>query len=132
MRIHQLVPVATVVGLTLAVLDGAALASSAARHSGTVVSVDPGARTIEIQESVEEGQMRRRRVVLAGDAKVIVSERIPANQITDLHAPFRERSVTLAELRPGDFVVVELAERGGHVARSVTVTLPAAAAAVSR
>jgi hypothetical protein len=59
-------------------------------------------------------------------AAVVLSERIPDEQVTRLDAAFDERSIDLAEVRPGDFVVVEGAVRGGTAtASTVVVTLRA-------
>ena len=99
---------------------------SLARHSGTVVSVDAAARTLVVQELVEEGRPRHLTVRLPEGAPVVLSERIPDEQMTRLDAAFVERPIDLAEVRPGDFVVVQGAARGALATVSaVVVTLRA-------
>jgi len=65
-------------------------------------------------------------------AAIVYSERIPDEQVTRLDAPFADRRVDLGEVRPGDFVVVEGAARGGSATASiVVVTLRAGSAAAN-
>ena len=111
---------------------GPAAAQGIERHSGIVVSVDPGTRTLVLQELVEEGRPRRLDVRLAPGAPVVLSERVPDEQIAQLDAAFAERPIDLTDVRPGDFVVVEGAARDGKaVASALVVTLPAGAAEVT-
>lgn len=126
-----------VAALSFAVLifagTGLASAQATERHSGTVVSVDPAARTLVIQELVEEGRPRRLDVRLPEGAAVVLSERIADEHVTRLDAAFAERPIDLTEVRPGDFVVVEGAARGGTAtASTVVVTLRAGQGASSR
>ena len=101
-------------------------AQGSERHSGTVVSVDPAARRLVLQELVEAGRPRRLDVRVSEGAAVVLSERIPDEQVARLDAAFAERSIDLAEVRPGDFIVVEGAARGdAATARTVLVTLRA-------
>jgi hypothetical protein len=101
------------------------------RHSGTVVSVDPGSRTLVLNELVEAGRPRRLEVRVPASAAVVFSERIPDEQVTRLDAPFNDRRIDLGEVRPGDFVVVEGAARGASASASVVVvTLRSGAAQV--
>ena len=94
------------------------------RHSGTVVSVNAAARTLILQELVEEGRPRRLEVRVPASAAVVYSERIPDEQVTKLDAPFADRRIDLGEVRPGDFVVVEgAAKSGSATAGMVVVTL---------
>jgi hypothetical protein len=86
-----------------------------------------------LQELVEEGRPRRLDVRLPEGAAVVLSERIVDEQVTRLDAAFAERPIDLAEVRPGDFVVVEGAARGGTAtASTVVVTLRAGQGASSR
>ena len=102
------------------------------RHSGTVVAVDPAARTLVLHELVEEGRPRHLTVRVPEGAAVVLSERIPDEQVTRLDAAFAERPIDLAEVRPGDFIVVEGAARGGTAtASAVMVTLRAGQSATS-
>ena len=119
-----------VVGVIVAA-PGLAVPGGDERHSGTVVSVDPGARTLVLQELVENGRPRRLDVRVPASAAVVYSERIPDEQVTRLDAPFADRRIDLGEVRPGDFIVVEGAARGGSATASlVMVTLRAGSAAV--
>ena len=112
-----------VVGLIVA-NPGSAVSGGGERHSGTVVSVDPAARTLMLHELVEEGRPRRLDVRVPAGAAVVYSERIPDEQVTRLDAPFADRRIDLGEVRPGDFIVVEGAARGGSAtASAVVVTL---------
>jgi len=120
-----------VVGVFVAT-PGLAVSGSDERHSGTVVSVDPAARTLVLQELIENGRPRRLEVRVPAGAAIVYSERIPDEQVTRLDAPFADRRVDLGEVRPGDFVVVEGAARGGSAtANIVVVTLRAGSAAAN-
>lgn len=99
------------------------LAGPAARHSGSVVAVDPQARTLVIDELERLGKERKLTVRIAQQAQVVLSERLPDDQVADLRHPFRDTPISLSDIRPGDFVVVELTEKGNKAeAISVTVT----------
>lgn len=101
----------------------AVLAGSAERHSGTVVAVDPNARTLALEELAAAGKTQQLKVSVPAQAQVVFSERIPDHQVTDLRHPFRDTPIGLPDIRPGDFIVVELTEKGEKVvASSVTVT----------
>ena len=120
-----------VVGVFVAT-PGLAVSGADERHSGTVVSVDPAARTLVLQELIENGRPRRLEVRVPAGAAIVYSERIPDEQVTRLDAPFADRRVDLGEVRPGDFVVVEGAARGGSATASiVVVTLRAGSAAAN-
>jgi hypothetical protein len=100
------------------------VAQTGERHSGTVVSVDPAARTLVMKELVQEGRPRQLTVRIPGGAPVIVSDRIPDEQVARFDAVFVDRPIDLREVRPGDFVVVEGAARGDTAsAAKVVVTL---------
>jgi len=120
-----------VVGVIVAT-PGVAVSGGDERHSGTVVSVDPMARTLVLQELIENGRPRRLEVRVPAGAAIVYSERIPDEQVTRLDAPFADRRVDLGEVRPGDFIVIEGAARGGSATASVVVvTLRAGSAAAS-
>lgn len=120
-----------VVGL-IVVTPGPAASGGGERHSGTVVSVDQATRTLVIQELIEDGRPRRLEVRVPAGTAIVYSERIPDEQVTRLDSPFNDRRVDFADVRPGDFVVVEGAARGGSAtARIVVVTLRAGSAAAS-
>ena len=94
------------------------------RHSGTVASVDPVTRTLVLEELAENGRPRQLQVRVPEGASVVLSERIPDDQVTRLEAPFNERPIEMTEMHAGDFVVVEGATQGdAAVASTVVVTL---------
>jgi hypothetical protein len=90
------------------------------RHAGTVLAVDPQARTLTVDEFGAGGERRALSVQVPRDAIVLWSQRNQAGR--ELKDAFRDRTITLAEIRVGDFVVVELSE-DPEVARLVMVTL---------
>jgi hypothetical protein len=120
-----LLPALLVVGLIFADFSPV-VAQGSERHSGVVVSVDPAARKLVLQELVEAGRPRRLDVRIPEGATVVLSERIPDEQVSQLDAAFVERTIDVGEVRPGDFVVFEGAARGGTAtANTVVVTLRA-------
>ena len=84
-----------------------ALAGPEARHDGVVETVDLQARTLTLSELAGGGAKRTLRLVVSPDATIVRSEPLPADQVTDLERPFKDTPVGLADVRPGDFVVVE-------------------------
>lgn len=103
----------------------AAMPVTPGRTSGVVVSVDSGGRTLVMEDmGATAAEVRRLRIRLAPDASVLLSERDPAT--ADTRHPFTDTAISLSDIRPGDFVVVDAREqRGQALARSVTVTLRA-------
>ena len=84
------------------------------RSSGIVLAVNPGARTLVLQDMGAAEKAGRLRVELAPDARVVRSER---------YHPFKDTVIGLSDVRKGDFVVVEMrGPEGTAVARSVVVT----------
>jgi hypothetical protein len=108
----------------LALLVGAAVMPAAApageRHAGTVLAVDPQARTITVDEFGVGGERRALRIQVPRDALVVSSERNYTGR--DFKDAFRDRTITLGDVHIGDFVVVELSD-DPEVARLVMVTL---------
>jgi len=91
------------------------------RSSGIVLSVNPSARTLVLQDMEAAAEVRRLRVELAPDARVVLSER--DDQAEDLSHPFKDTMISLSDVRTGDFVVVEMrGPEGKALARSVVVT----------
>ena len=91
------------------------------RLSGMVLSVDPSARTLVVENMGVPAQLR---VALAPDARVVLSER--DDRAEDLSHPFKETVISLSDVRKGDFAVVEMrGPQGTAVARSVVVTFRA-------
>lgn len=113
----------TVVGCALAAGLLAAApnpAEAGERHAGTVLAVDPEARTLTIDTYGANAERRALRVQVPRAAIVLLSQRNHAGR--DLKDSFRESTITLREVRVGDFVVVELSG-DPDVARLVMVTL---------
>jgi hypothetical protein len=133
---RPMIAVAAVLVLGLLAVDPPPVAAQASeRHSGTVVSVDPAARSLVLKELVQEGRPRQLIVRVPGAAAVMVSDRIPDEQVTRFDAVFVDRPIDLGEIRPGDFIVVEGTTRGdtaaaGKVIVTLRATAPAAAPAV--
>ena len=89
-----------------------------------VLSVDPSARTLVVENMGVPAQVSRLRVALAPDARVVLSER--DDRAEDLSRPFKETVISLSDVRKGDFAVVEMrGPQGTAVARSVVVTFRA-------
>jgi hypothetical protein len=110
-------------GAAVAAAALAALAAGAAggeRHAGTVLAVDPQARSLVVDEFAANAERRALRVLVPPEALVLLSQRNPSGR--ELREAFRDRAVTLADVRVGDFVVVELSG-DPEVARLVMITL---------
>jgi len=90
------------------------------RRAGTVLAVDPQERTLTVDEFGANAERRALRVQVPRDALVLVSKRNQSAR--DLKDAFRESSISLADIREGDFVVVELSA-DPEVARLVMVTV---------
>jgi hypothetical protein len=91
------------------------------RSSGIVLSVNPRARTLVLEDRDAAAAASRLRVEVAPDARVVLSER--DDRAEDLSHPFKDTVISLSEVRKGDFVVVEMRGPEGKVlARSVVVT----------
>jgi hypothetical protein len=91
------------------------------RSSGIVLSVNPRARTLVLQDLGAAAEGWRRRVELAPDARVVLSER--DDRAEDFSHPFKDTAISLSDVRAGDFVVVETrGPEGKALARSVVVT----------
>ena len=95
-------------------------AEAGERRAGTVLAVDPQARTLTVDEFGANAERRALRVQVPRDALVLLSERNQSGR--ELKDAFRDRTITLADIRVGDFVVVELSA-DPEVARLVMVTL---------
>lgn len=105
----------------LGVVSSPVLASAGERHSGTVSRVNAQTGTLVLEEMAVAGKTHRFQVRVTAETRLVLSERIRDAQVTDLRNPFRETSIQLSDIRPGDFVTVEVTEKA--VATSVTVTL---------
>ena len=91
------------------------------RSSGVVLSVDPRAGMLVVEDTGGAGEAGRLRVELAPDARVVLSER--NDQAEDLSRPFKDTVISLSDVRRGDYVVVERrGPEGKELAHSVVVT----------
>jgi hypothetical protein len=71
-----------------------------------VLAVDPQARTLVLDEFGANAERRALRVQVPREALVLLSQRNQAGR--DVKDVFRNSSITLADVRVGDFVVVEM------------------------
>ncbi len=93
------------------------------RHAGTVVKVDPQANVLVLEELAALGKKQEIRVKVQAQTRLVLSERIPDSEVTDPAHPFKDTAIRLSDVRPGDFVVVEVTREGqAPVASAVTVT----------
>jgi len=109
---------ALLAGLLVLVVPPAAPAGE--RHAGTVLAVDPQARTLTVDEFGAAGERRALSVQVPRDAIVLWSQRNQTGR--DPKDAFRDSTIGLGDVRIGDFVVVELSD-DPDVARLVMVTL---------
>jgi hypothetical protein len=109
---------ALLAGLLVLLVPPAAPAGE--RHAGTVLAVDPQARTLIVDEFGAGGERRAFRVQVRRDAIVLWSQRNQTGR--DLKDAFRDSTIGLGDVRIGDFVVVELSD-DPDVARLVMITL---------
>jgi hypothetical protein len=86
-----------------------------------VLSVDPRARMLVLEDRGAAGDAGRLRIELAPDARVALSER--NDRVEDLTRPFKDTAIDLSDVRRGDYVVViRQGPEGKELARSVVVT----------
>lgn len=116
-RIRRMVRSGLLVALALGVTAGAAAAGE--RHAGSVVAVDAAGRGLTLDEFGVAAVRRTVKIRLAPDALILISER--EEPATNLYRTFKDTPISLAEIRPGDFVVVDVGKHPG-VAERVVVT----------
>src|SRR5882724_1751884 len=91
------------------------------RFTGVVLSVDPRARMLVLEDRGATGDAGRLHIELAPDVSVALSER--NDQVEDLSRPFKDTAIDLSDVRRGDYVVViRQGPEGKELARSVVVT----------
>jgi hypothetical protein len=117
MSARRLLGGAVAAAALVAVAGGAA---GGERHAGTVLAVDPQARSLILDEFGANAERRALRVHVPREAPVLLSQRNPSGR--EVREAFRDRAVSVADVRVGDFVVVELSG-DPEVARLVTITL---------
>jgi hypothetical protein len=115
--VRILVAAAVVAGLAAM---GAGVAAAGERRAGSVLAVDSQARTLTLDEFGANAERRALRVQVPREAVVLLSQRNQAAR--DVRDSFRDSTITLADVRVGDFVVIELSE-DPEVARLVMITL---------
>jgi hypothetical protein len=98
----------------------AGLVPAGERRAGTVLAVDAQARSLTLDEFGANGERRALRVQVPREAVVLVSQRNQAGR--DVKDAFLNRTITLADVRVGDFAVIELSD-DPEVARLVMITL---------
>ena len=99
---------------------GAGAAPAGERRAGTVLALDPQARTLTLDEFGANAERRALRVQVPREALVLLSQRNQAGR--DVKDSFRDSAITLADVRVGDFVVIEMSD-DPDVARLVMITL---------
>src|SRR5262249_22742924 len=101
-------------------LGKATMLSASDRHSGSVRSVGPD--SLVVDEFGRAGEEQQLHVTITRKTRIIESQRNPAG--SDAHDAFTDRTISLAEVKKGDYVVVNASREGTKlVAESVTVTL---------
>jgi hypothetical protein len=103
---------------TMLVIGG--IVNAEGRHAGTVVSVDPVSGAMKLDELGLAAVRRTFDVKVAPNADVVLVERV--EPVRDLNQAWKSTPIRLEDVRPGDYVVVELGDQPG-TARRVTVTL---------
>ena len=98
----------------------AGLVPAGERRAGTVLAVDAQARSLTLDEFGANAERRALQVRVPREAVVLLSQRNPAGR--DLQDAFRDRAITLGDVRVGDYAVVELSS-DPEVARLVMITL---------
>jgi hypothetical protein len=102
------------VALALGVTAGAGVAGE--RHAASVVAVDAAGGGLVLDEFGVAGVRRTVKMRVAPSAEVLISER--EEPVSNFYRPFKDTAISLAEVRPGDFVVV-LGEQPGMADRVV-------------
>ena len=113
-RIRSIVRSGLLVALALGVMAGAVAAGQ--RHAGSVVAVDAAGGLI-LDELGVAGVRRTLKMSVAPNAEVLISER--EEPVSNLYRPFKDTVISLAEVRPGDFVVVDVGEEPSMVDRVI-------------
>jgi len=99
---------------------GAGMSPAGERRAGTVLAIDPQARVLTVDEFGANAERRALRVQVPREAAVLLSQRNLAGR--DAQDSFRDSTIALADVRVGDFVVIEMSDEP-EVARLVMITL---------
>ena len=114
-RIGSIVRSGLLVVLALGVTAGGVAAGE--RHAASVVAVDPAGGRLVLDEFGVAGVRRTVKMSVAPTAEVLISER--EEPVSNVYRPFKDTPISLAEVRPGDFVVVDVGEKPGMADRVV-------------
>ena len=103
-----------------------ALAAHSSKESGTVISIDPTARTITLDEMGPwhgpTTVTTRHAIVFTPSTRIDLVRRSQQPAAGGWPGGYVDSSLSAADVRPGDFVTVEVAhEHGGAVATSIDV-----------
>ncbi len=121
MRITSMLALLALGSCLVVVSPRTTFAAPATRHDGTVEAVDVGAGKLVIREYGAGARAFDFRVHVSPDARIVVSRR--NESASDVQHAFIETPVRLADIKPGDFVLVDVTGRGAHArAHAVVVT----------
>ena len=107
---------------------------AAPRYSGTIVAVDPGGRSITLNElgpGIPGGRNQeiRRVIELSAATTLLLATRAEESQDTEWRGGYTESPIRVTDLKPGDYATVEAeAQNGSLRAISVVVVRPTAVA----
>ena len=106
-------------GLLVALALGMAAGAVAAgeRHAGSVVAVDTAGGGLVLDEFGVAGVRRTLTMRVAPNAEVLISER--EEPVSNFYRLFKDTAISLAEVRPGDFVVVDVGQQPGTADRVI-------------
>ena len=114
-RITRMVRSGLLVALVLGMASGVVAAGE--RHAGSVVAVDTAGGGLVLDEFGVAGVRRTLAMRVAPNAEVLISER--EEPVSNFYRPFKDTAISLAEVRPGDFVVVDMGPHPGTADRVI-------------
>jgi hypothetical protein len=120
--VRELARIAVLAIAIVVIVSGAVIAGG--RHAGTVVSVDPATGALKVDELGLAAVRQTLDLTVAPNADIALVERV--EPVVDFDRAWRRTPLRLADVRPGDYVVVEIGDQPGAV-RRLTVTLRASA-----
>lgn len=97
-----------------------AIAGGDERHAGTVMALEGDAGTFVLDELDANAIHRLLRIRVTPRTQLVLSERNRGAAAFD--RPFEDTAIGLADLRVGDFVVIEVTRRAPRTATTVIVT----------
>jgi hypothetical protein len=87
------------------------------RHAASVLAVDAAGGGLVLDEFGVAGVRRTLKMSVAPNAEVLISER--EEPVSNFYRPFKDTAISLAEVRPGDFVVVDVGGKPGMADRVI-------------